>query len=111
MLNTLFLPEIREMLAELDQQGLQEFCTAIHPAATAEFMEGLSAAEAWQVLQFADEQTRIEVFLYFDPDRQLELIEEQDRKQVAELIAKMARTIELICWKMWTSTLSKKSSH
>jgi len=90
MMNTLFLPEIREMLAAGDKDGLHEFCTAIHPARTAEFMQGLTAGEAWQVLQFADEQTRIEIFLYFEPDRQQELLESQDREQVAELIARMA---------------------
>lgn len=90
MMNTLFLPEIREMLAAGDKEGLHEFCTAIHPAGTAEFMQGLTAGEAWQVLQFADEQTRIEIFLYFEPDRQQELLESQDREQVAELIARMA---------------------
>lgn len=90
MMNTLFLPEIREMLAACDKDGLHEFCTAIHPARTAEFMQGLTAGEAWQVLQFADEQTRIEIFLYFEPDRQQELLESQDREQVAELIARMA---------------------
>lgn len=90
MMNTLFLPEIREMLAAGDKDGLHEFCTAIHPARTAEFMQGLTAGEAWQVLQFADEQTRIEIFLYFEPDRQQELLESQDRGQVAELIAHMA---------------------
>ena len=90
MMNTLFLPEIREMLAAGDKDGLHEFCTAIHSARTAEFMQGLTAGEAWQVLQFADEQTRIEIFLYFEPDRQQELLESQDRGQVAELIAHMA---------------------
>lgn len=90
MLNTLFLPEIREMLAEGDQDGLRQVCSAIHPASTAEFMQGLSATEAWQVLQFADEQTRVETFLYFPPDRQLEILEGQDRNEIAELIEKMA---------------------
>ena len=90
MLNTLFLPEIREMLASEDRAGLQEFCTAIHPAATAEFMQGLSATEAWQVLQFTDEQTRIEVFLYLEPDRQVQILEAEDRQGVADLIDKMA---------------------
>lgn len=90
MLNTLFLPELREMLAASDADGLREFCTAIHPAGTAEFMAGLTAEESWKVLQFTDEQTRIEVFLYFDPDRQLEILERQPREEVATMIAKMA---------------------
>ena len=67
-MNTLYLPEIREMLAESDEAGLAEFCSALHPARTAEFMEGLSADEAWRVLQFADPETREEIFNYFDPD-------------------------------------------
>ena len=47
MINTLYLPELREMLERRDEPALREFCTALHPARTAEFMEGLSASEAW----------------------------------------------------------------
>ena len=47
MINTLFLPELREMLAEHNAADLKEFCTALHPTRTAEYMEGLDAAEAW----------------------------------------------------------------
>ena len=90
MVNTLFLPEIREMLAENNQHELREFCKAIHPVGTAEFMGGLTPDESWRVLQFADEQTRGEIFLYFDHDRQIELIQQRDRKEVADLIAHMA---------------------
>jgi magnesium transporter len=86
----LYLPELREMLAESDSDGLHEFCTALHPARTAEFMEGLTAAEAWQVLQHADPETREEIFSYFDPDKQLEILETQDRTEMAELVAELA---------------------
>ena len=67
MINTLFLPELREMLAENDVEQLREFCTALHPARTAEFMEGLGRDEAWSVLQHADDGLRAEIFSYFDP--------------------------------------------
>ena len=50
-MNTLFLPELREMLAEDRTDELREFCTALHPARTAEFMEGLDDEETWRVLQ------------------------------------------------------------
>ena len=53
MINTLYLPELQEMLAEGDANELREFCTALHPARTAEFMEGLSSSEAWQVMKHA----------------------------------------------------------
>ena len=59
MVNTLYLPEIREMLAENNAADLTEFCTALHPARTAEFMEGLTASEAWTVLQHAEVPLRV----------------------------------------------------
>lgn len=87
MINTLYLPELREMLAESDLAGLQEFCTALHPALTAEFMEGLTPNEQWAVLRHADLSLREQIFSYFPHERQVELIETQDREEVAELIA------------------------
>ena len=86
MLNTLFLPEIREMLAENKQDELREICGAIHPAAIADLMGDLTADEAWQVLRYADSPVRVEIFNYFDPDRQLELLHNQDRNEVALVI-------------------------
>jgi magnesium transporter len=90
MINTLYLPELREMLAESDKAGLQEFCTALHPARTAEFMEGLEGAEQWSVLRHAELALREQIFSYFPHERQVEIIESQDRAEVAELIADVA---------------------
>ncbi len=87
MVNTLFLPELREMLAERNSHDLQEFCTALNPARLAEYMEGLTPAEAWQVVQYAELKLREDIFLYFTHDRQIEVIESQDRAEVAELLA------------------------
>lgn len=86
MVNTLFLPELREMLNENNVPELREFCTALHPARTAEFMEGLNRQEAWQVLQFAEPNLRAEIFAYFEYDRQLEMLDQEDERQVAELV-------------------------
>jgi magnesium transporter len=90
MVNTLFLPELREMLAENNEFELHEFCTALHPARTAEFMEGLEAADAWRVLRHADLKLREEIFGYFPHEKQVETIESQDRAEVAELLADLA---------------------
>lgn len=87
MVNTLFLPELREMLAERNAHDLQEFCTALNPARLAEYMEGLTPAEAWQVVQYAELKLREDIFLYFTHERQIEIIESQDRGEVAELLA------------------------
>jgi len=86
MINTLFLPELREMLAEGNAQELREFCTALHPSKAAEFMEGLTSDEAWRVLQHADMHQRAEIFSYFEYDRQVALLEAEDERQVAELV-------------------------
>jgi magnesium transporter len=90
VVNTLYLPELREMLELGDQVGLREFCTALHPARTAEFMEGLTAAEAWAVLQVADPPTRVQIFGYLDRTRQVEILETCDRESIGQLIADMA---------------------
>lgn len=89
MINTLYLPELREMLELNDMEGLREFCTALHPARTAEFMEGLTATETWAVLQAADPPTRTEIFGYLDGQRQVEIIESCDPERAALLIADM----------------------
>ncbi len=89
MINSLYLPEIRELLTEKDGGGLREFCTALHPVRTAEFMEGLSAAEAWEVLQHADLPTRTEIFNFFDRDKQLEILEIGNRRAIAQMIAEL----------------------
>jgi len=88
-MNTLFLPELREMLAEDRTDELREFCTALHPARTAEFMEGLDDEETWRVLQHAQPTLQAEVFQYFPVDRQIELIATQDEKQIAVLVTQL----------------------
>lgn len=90
MINTLLLPELREMLADGDAAGLREFCEAIHPARAAEFIEGLSSEEAWQVLLETDQDRRTQIFGFLDHDRQLEIVERGDRRQIAELLEDMA---------------------
>ncbi|REJ69726.1 MAG: magnesium transporter [Planctomycetota bacterium] len=90
MRNTLYLPELREMLAEGDAAGLGEFCTAIHPARTAEFMEGLDAAEVWEVLRHAEPMRRAEIFSFLEQPRQVEMLETLDPQEMAELVADLA---------------------
>ena len=90
MLNTLFVPELREMLKTEDSAGLLDFCTAMHPSRTAEFMEGLTSEEAWEVIQHAPVTERVEIFTYFEESRQTELLSSADRDQVAALVAEIA---------------------
>ncbi len=89
MINTLYLPEIREMLAAGNIAEMHEFCTALHPARTAEFMEGLTSDEAWAVMQHADLDTRTQIFSYLDLDKQHEILVTQDIDEIAEMVAKI----------------------
>lgn len=90
MVNTLYLPELREYLAEGNAVELREFCTALHPARTAEFMEGLTADEAWSVLRHAEPHLREQIFTYFDHDKQVEIFQTQNRADIASLIVELA---------------------
>lgn len=90
MINTLYLPELREMLAEQNAAELAEFCEALHAARTAEFMEGLTAEEAWRVLLHADAARRAEIFSYFPRERQVEIIETTERAAIGQLIAELS---------------------
>lgn len=89
MINTLYLPELREMLQEQNAQELREFCEAIHPARAAEFMEGLTADEAWHVLQHAAPETRVQIFGYLQEEKQVEILETGDRQEVGQLVAEL----------------------
>ncbi len=90
MVNTLFLPELREMLAVANRGELEEFCSALNPGRTAEFMEGLDDDEAWEVLQFAVPTRRAEIFGYFAEERQLAMLAKHKPAEVAELVEEMA---------------------
>jgi magnesium transporter len=89
MINVLFLPELREMLAHNDVQEMREFCSVLNPARTAEFMEGLTSTEAWAILRSTEVARRAEIFQYFTHDRQIEILSQEDLQEVADLIAEL----------------------
>ena len=86
MVNTLFLPELREMLASDDRLELEEFCVALNAGRTAEFMEGLDDNEVWRVLQYATPERRAEIFGYFPEVRQVAMLDQEPADQVAALV-------------------------
>ena len=89
MINTLYLPELREMLVAEDRAGLEEFCTALHAARVAEFMEGLTPQESWQVIQASDRTTCAGIFGFLPEDVQVEILETGDAAALSQLIADM----------------------
>ncbi|MFK7768240.1 MAG: magnesium transporter [Mariniblastus sp.] len=89
MINTLYLPELREMLATNNTQELHDFCEALNPVRAAEFMSGLTSDEAWGVIQHTDVETRVDIFSYLEKDKQFEILESCDLDQVAEMVAEL----------------------
>jgi magnesium transporter len=90
MVNPLYLPELREMIAKNNVENLSEFCEALHPARTADFMEGLTADAAWFVLSHTDPLTRASIFTYFDENFQVDLVQTIDRNEIAALVSELA---------------------
>ena len=86
MINTLFIPELREMLSDQNLEELSGFCVALHPSRTAMFMEGLEDDEVWQVLEHTDGENVADIFSFFNRDRQLDLIGTDRKGQAADLI-------------------------
>ncbi|MGN0930259.1 MAG: magnesium transporter [Thermoguttaceae bacterium] len=84
--NILLLPELREMIKNHDDKEMQIFCSALHPASTADFLNGLEPHEIWRILQAIPITLRAEIFSYFDSDLQVRIIEECPRDEVAKLL-------------------------
>ena len=84
--NLLLLPELREMIVNNDRHEMQVFCSALHPASTAEFLNGLETEEIWTILQAISPGLCAEIFSYFDRDLQIKIIEECPRAEVAKLL-------------------------
>jgi len=90
MINTLYLPELREMLAENDSDGLRNFCEALNPVRAAEFMSGLNSEETWRVIQQTDLESRVDIFSYLDPDKKndrVDLLQGIDAKRRNKLLS------------------------
>jgi len=84
--NVLLLPELREMIALKDSAEMRVFCSALHPASTAEYLRELQPSEIWIILQANSTTLSAEIFSYFERDLQIQLLESCPREQVAKLL-------------------------
>lgn len=90
MYNPLLLPDLKQMLEENDIRGLQEFCTVLHPAVTAEVLEGLPCEDVWRVLSNCSLARQVEIFEFITISKQVELVDSVDRERLSKLIEAMA---------------------
>jgi len=90
MYNPLLLPELREMLAAHDANGLSAVIDELHPATTADFSEGLSVEETWQLLDYAPVEKQAEVFAFFPIEKQVEMVSGVGRDRMSRLLEAMS---------------------
>ena len=88
--NTLYIPELREMLAAGDDSGLKDFCLAVHPAAVADFTDLLLPDEAWSVLLHAEPHIRAEIFSFYDLEQQVEMLENLSAEDASQLVGELS---------------------
>lgn len=87
---SILTPELREMLETNDGDGLREFCEAMHPASTAEFLEELEVGEIWQVLSHTNPDRQAGILQYFPESQKLGLVRGAGRERLARIIEAMA---------------------
>ena len=89
MSNLLVLPDLREMLVENDDAGLTQVVTELHPATIADFSEGLSVEETWQLLDHAPVSRQADVLSFFPPTKQVEMVTGAGRHLISKLLEAM----------------------
>lgn len=89
MHNPLLVPELREMLASGDADGLREFCLESHPATVADFISLLEPHEVRGVLATVPPRERALIFSHLDPEMEFALTETLSRRELAEMVTHM----------------------
>ncbi|NQV27969.1 MAG: magnesium transporter [Rhodopirellula sp.] len=87
---SLLFPDLRMTLDANDEDGLREFCEALHPAVVAEVIDELEPSELWRVLVSCKPELQAEIFGFFEPRLQIAIVEVADRKRLSRLIEEMA---------------------
>jgi magnesium transporter len=93
MYHSLLKPDLRQMLTEGDVQGLAEFCDVLHPAVTAEVLEGFEIAELLQVLDACPLLKQVEILEFLPLSLQVQIVEfldQSDRKRLSRLLEEMS---------------------
>ena len=77
------------MLAENNAAQLRDFCYTLHPARTAEFIEGLTETEIWELLRHCDLAQRVEIFSFLPLDKQLAILQTAPRDEIGRLVTEL----------------------
>ena len=88
--NPLLQPDVKLMLAEGDELGLQQFCEVLNPIIVAEVLQGLDPVDIWRVLSSTTIHRQAEIFETIEPSQQIDLIAAVDRPHLSQLVEAMS---------------------
>jgi len=88
--NPLLQPDLKLMLVEGDDVGMQQFCEVLNPVIIAEVMQGLDPEDVWRVLASSNIERQAEIFELIDPTQQIELVASVERKHLSSLVEAMS---------------------
>ena len=88
--NQLLQPDLKLMLAENDELGLQQFCEVLNPVIVAEVLQGMEPSETWRVLSSTGIEQQADIFEQIEPSQQIELVTSVDRKHLSQLVEAMS---------------------
>ena len=77
-----------------DAKALQEFGSSSHPGTIADFLGTLSPGEAWNILTLPGYRLRAEIFGHLSEELQIELAEELQCHDLAQIITYMPASDE-----------------
>ncbi|MBD3674014.1 MAG: magnesium transporter [Planctomycetaceae bacterium] len=79
MYHSLLKPDLQQMLGEADRDGMSEFCDVLHPAVSAEVLEGLENSEILDVLDACNLRKQVEILEFLPLSVQIALVEDLER--------------------------------
>ncbi len=90
MLETLLLPDLREMILADDSAGMREFCDAFYPGVTAGILTGLTPEEIFKVLSCCHVSRKAEIMPFLPIEMQADIVKHMERTDLSRLIEEMA---------------------
>ena len=88
-LGPLLRPDLAELIAEEDSDGVAAFFESLHPAVVAELLQELPAENVWSALATVPPEDQAEVFTFFPLWLQEDLVGGLDRGVLSRLIEAM----------------------
>src|SRR5215207_6982006 len=91
MAHALFGPEVREMLAHQDADGMKTFCETLPPATVAEALaDEFPVDDVWRLLDHTGIRNQAAIFEYFPIDWQVKMVAGIGQQHMSQLIERMS---------------------